>query len=128
MSVMEKIEEPAIQGGLANGLKIHSRAVSVYYGDKQALKEVDLDIGANEVTALIGPSGCGKSTYLRCLNRMNETIEGCTVTGKIEKSEAIDNLLAIRDAADGLMVARGDLGIEMPPQELPLLQKRIIAA
>lgn len=50
------------------------------------------------------------------------------IVAKIEKSEAIDNLLAIRDAADGLMVARGDLGIEMPPQELPLLQKRIIAA
>lgn len=50
------------------------------------------------------------------------------IIAKIEKSEAIDNLLAIRDAADGLMVARGDLGIEMPPQELPLLQKRIIAA
>ncbi len=49
------------------------------------------------------------------------------IVAKIEKSEAIDNLLAIRDAADGLMVARGDLGIEMPPQELPLLQKRIIA-
>ena len=50
------------------------------------------------------------------------------IIAKIEKSEAIDNLMAIRDAADGLMVARGDLGIEMPPQELPLLQKRIIAA
>ncbi len=49
------------------------------------------------------------------------------IIAKIEKSEAIDNLIAIRDAADGLMVARGDLGIEMPPQELPLLQKRIIA-
>ena len=50
------------------------------------------------------------------------------IVAKIEKSEAIENLIAIRDAADGLMVARGDLGIEMPPQELPLLQKRIIAA
>ena len=50
------------------------------------------------------------------------------IIAKVEKSEAIDNLLAIRDAADGIMVARGDLGIEMPPQELPLLQKRIIAA
>ena len=50
------------------------------------------------------------------------------IIAKIEKSEAIENLIAIRDVADGLMVARGDLGIEMPPQELPLLQKRIIAA
>jgi phosphate transport system ATP-binding protein len=84
MSVMEKVEQTVSPTGLASTAKIHSRAVSVYYGDKQALKEVDLDIGANEVTALIGPSGCGKSTYLRCLNRMNETIEGCTVTGTIE--------------------------------------------
>jgi phosphate transport system ATP-binding protein len=72
------------QPGSVASPKIRSRGVSVYYGDKQALKEVDLDIGANQVTALIGPSGCGKSTYLRCLNRMNETIEGCHVNGTIE--------------------------------------------
>jgi len=63
--------------------KITSRQVDVFYGDKQALKGVGLDIGANEVTALIGPSGCGKSTYLRCLNRMNDVIETCRVTGEI---------------------------------------------
>lgn len=59
---------------------------------------------------------------------MNRKPRQIPIIAKIEKSEAIDNLIAIRDAADGLMVARGDLGIEMPPQELPLLQKRIIAA
>ena len=59
------------------------RNVSVFYGDKQALNEVNLDIYRNEVTALIGPSGCGKSTFLRCLNRMNDTIDICRVTGKI---------------------------------------------
>jgi phosphate transport system ATP-binding protein len=63
---------------------IVSRDVNVFYGEKQAIKNVSLDIGKNEVIALIGPSGCGKSTYLRCLNRMNDTIPGCKVTGKIE--------------------------------------------
>ncbi len=64
--------------------KFTSRNVDVFYGNKQALFDVDLDIRANEVTALIGPSGCGKSTYLRCLNRMNDTIDICKVTGSIE--------------------------------------------
>jgi phosphate transport system ATP-binding protein len=63
---------------------IKTRDVSVYYGDKRALYDVSLDVGKNEVIALIGPSGCGKSTYLRCLNRMNDTIDGCRVTGRIE--------------------------------------------
>ena len=58
--------------------------VSVFYGEKQALFDVNLDIYRNEVTALIGPSGCGKSTFLRCLNRMNDTIDICRVTGNIE--------------------------------------------
>lgn len=60
------------------------RDVSVFYGDKQALFDVNLDIFRNEVTALIGPSGCGKSTFLRCLNRMNDTIDICRVTGTIK--------------------------------------------
>lgn len=62
----------------------HTKNVEVYYGDKQALHGLDLDIPPHQVTALIGPSGCGKSTYLRCLNRMNDTIESCRVTGVIE--------------------------------------------
>lgn len=61
-----------------------TRGVSVFYGDKQALFDIDLDIYENQVTSLIGPSGCGKSTYLRCLNRMNDTIDICRVSGKIE--------------------------------------------
>ena len=61
-----------------------TRDVDVFYGDKQAIHGVNLDIGRNEVIAMIGPSGCGKSTYLRCLNRMNDTIEGCRVSGRIE--------------------------------------------
>ncbi len=64
-------------------VKFASRKVCVYYGEKQALFDVDLDVLKNKVTALIGPSGCGKSTYLRCLNRMNDTIPICRVTGEI---------------------------------------------
>jgi len=63
--------------------KITARNVRVHYGDKEALKGIDLDISANRVTALIGPSGCGKSTFLRCLNRMNDTIVGASVSGDI---------------------------------------------
>jgi len=59
------------------------RDVNVWYGDKHAIKNVSLDIGRNEVIAMIGPSGCGKSTFIRCLNRMNDTIEGCRITGEI---------------------------------------------
>ena len=63
--------------------KMVCRGVNVYYGEKRAIKNVGLDIGANEVIAFIGPSGCGKSTFLRCLNRMNDTITGCRVAGEI---------------------------------------------
>jgi phosphate transport system ATP-binding protein len=59
------------------------RNVKVFYGDNEALHGVDLDVGAREVTSLIGPSGCGKSTFLRCLNRMNDVIDGCRVEGEI---------------------------------------------
>ena len=60
------------------------RNVDVHYGDKQAIRDVSLDIGRNEVIAMIGPSGCGKSTFLRCLNRMNDTIDSCRVSGEIK--------------------------------------------
>ena len=64
--------------------RITCRNVDVFYGDKQAIKNVSLDIGQNEVIAMIGPSGCGKSTFIRCLNRMNDTIDICRVTGEIK--------------------------------------------
>ena len=63
--------------------KVSSRDVNVFYGEKHALKHIDLDIRPNEVTALIGPSGCGKSTFLRCINRMNDLIEAARVTGSL---------------------------------------------
>ncbi|ADL01012.1 phosphate ABC transporter, ATPase subunit [Brevundimonas subvibrioides ATCC 15264] len=69
--------------GPAGPTKIAARDVSVFYGDKQALFDVSLDIPDKTVTAFIGPSGCGKSTFLRCMNRMNDTIQGARVTGQI---------------------------------------------
>ena len=63
---------------------ITARDVDVFYGDKQALFGIDLDIQAKEVTALIGPSGCGKSTFLRAINRMNDLIPICRMTGQLE--------------------------------------------
>ena len=64
-------------------IKISSESVDVYYGGKQALFDVSLDIEKNSVTSFIGPSGCGKSTFLRCFNRMNDVIPSCRVMGKI---------------------------------------------
>lgn len=64
--------------------KIVARGVNVFYGEKQALFDVSVDIPEKSVTAFIGPSGCGKSTFLRCINRMNDTIPICRVTGDIE--------------------------------------------
>ncbi|EKU36853.1 phosphate ABC transporter ATP-binding protein PstB [Acinetobacter sp. AYS6] len=64
-------------------IKISAQDAHVYYGDFEAIKGIDLDIYKNEVIAFIGPSGCGKSTFLRTINRMNDTIDGCRVTGKI---------------------------------------------
>jgi phosphate transport system ATP-binding protein len=87
-----KIEQPEGQGHVpvheviletANPRAISVRNVNVFYGEKQALFNIDLDIPARQVTALIGPSGCGKSTLLRCFNRMNDVIDSCRVTGAI---------------------------------------------
>src|ERR1700723_4703378 len=72
-AVRDKISDPVLT----------ARSVSVMYGDKCAVRNVPLDIGRNQVLALIGPSGCGKSTFLRCLNRMNDTIPSARVEGKI---------------------------------------------
>ena len=78
----QRIEE-TIGENIVDNAKISTRNVDVFYGDKQAIFDASLDIRKNEVIALIGPSGCGKSTFLRALNRMNDTIPTCRVTGKL---------------------------------------------
>ncbi|MBM3120688.1 MAG: phosphate ABC transporter ATP-binding protein [Chloroflexi bacterium] len=79
--------------------KFEVRHLHVYYGEKQALRDVTVAIAAREVTALIGPSGCGKSTFLRCLNRMNDTIPGARVEGQI-LLDSQDILALPADVAD----------------------------
>ena len=87
MASVETLTRPVPNTATAAGtgsFKMTTRDVNVFYGEKQALRNVSLDIPETRVTALIGPSGCGKSTYLRCLNRMNDVIEGARVTGEIK--------------------------------------------
>jgi len=67
--------------------RMTARNVDVFYGDKQAIVDVSLDIGSSQVISFIGPSGCGKSTFLRCLNRMNDTIDICRIDGEIKIDE-----------------------------------------
>ena len=76
--------DPQHAHGGTGPVKLSAQGVNVFYGEKQALFDVSLDVEARAVTALIGPSGCGKSTFLRCINRMNDTIQGARVTGRIE--------------------------------------------
>jgi phosphate transport system ATP-binding protein len=73
----------ALSEPVSGAIKVSARQVNVFYGEKQALFDVSVDIPDRSVTAFIGPSGCGKSTFLRCINRMNDTILGCMVTGSI---------------------------------------------
>jgi phosphate transport system ATP-binding protein len=75
------MEAPPPMAADGTPIKMQARGVKVFYGPKQALKGIDIDVEENRVLALIGPSGCGKSTFLRCLNRMNDTIEHCRVEG-----------------------------------------------
>ncbi|KQQ58192.1 phosphate ABC transporter ATP-binding protein [Rhizobium sp. Leaf311] len=89
---MNMLSEAAVEKALDKKMndviyKMIGKDVSVYYSEKRALYDVNLNVRENTVTALIGPSGCGKSTFLRTLNRMNDTIDGCRVTGKITLDE-----------------------------------------
>ncbi len=72
-----------MESPVADVVKMRTESLAVYYGDTLAVRDVTIDIFANQVLALIGPSGCGKSTFLRTLNRMNETISGARITGKV---------------------------------------------
>ena len=65
------------------GNKFEIKDLNLYYGDYHALKNINMDLAENEITAFIGPSGCGKSTFLQCLNRMNDLVEGCKITGSV---------------------------------------------
>ena len=65
------------------GNKFEIKDLNLYYGDYHALKNINMDLAENEITAFIGPSGCGKSTFLKCLNRMNDLVEGCKITGSV---------------------------------------------
>ena len=65
------------------GNKFEIKDLNLYYGDYHALKNINMNLAENEITAFIGPSGCGKSTFLKCLNRMNDLVEGCTITGSV---------------------------------------------
>lgn len=76
--------------------KLETRNLNLYYGPKQALKDVSITMQANTVTAFIGPSGCGKSTFLRCFNRMNDLIEGVKITGDV----LVDNVDIYKNVID----------------------------
>lgn len=65
------------------GNKFEIKDLNLYYGDYHALKNINMNLSENEITAFIGPSGCGKSTFLKCLNRMNDLVEGCKITGSV---------------------------------------------
>ena len=83
MRLVERGVDRQATGQAEGQVKVEARGVQVFYGAKHALKDVDVDILDRTVTAFIGPSGCGKSTFLRCINRMNDTIESARVTGSI---------------------------------------------
>ena len=68
---------------LNSEVKILTENLNLFYGDKQALFDINIALEKNKVTALIGPSGCGKSSFLRCINRMNDTIKDCRITGRL---------------------------------------------
>lgn len=83
-----------------DNIRMKTQGLSVFYNDEQALFDVNLDIYTNKVTALIGPSGCGKSTFMRCLNRMNDYVEGCRVTGKVR----LDGFNIYKDNVDTILL------------------------
>ena len=86
--------------------KLLVKNLDVFYGDKKAINNIDLTIKEKQVTSLIGPSGCGKSTFLRCLNRMNDTVEGCKVNGDI----ILDGVDIYKDNVD-VVGTRGRVGM-----------------
>ena len=100
MDAIAAAESPQADLRTATKPKIVASKVGVFYGEADALRNVDLDIGENQVTSLIGPSGCGKSTFLRCLNRMNDVIDGCRVVGDI----TLDGIDIYRSGLDAVQL------------------------
>lgn len=90
-AVLEPVIDTDVMGTVGNPFvdnpRMICRDVYVYYGETCAIKNVSIDVACNEVLAMIGPSGCGKSTFLRCLNRMNDTVPSCRVEGQISLDE-----------------------------------------
>ncbi len=103
---VEAKQMPAAAAAKGHKAKVVARGVDVFYGEKHALKKVNIDIREHQVTAFIGPSGCGKSTFLRCLNRMNDTIDSCRVAGEI-KLDSLD----IYDKAIDVVQLRARVGM-----------------
>src|SRR3546814_19222627 len=83
MQATTEIRDRPTPAAAAQAVALRGHKVNVFYGAKQALFDIDLEIGRHAVTSLIGPSGCGKSTFLRCFNRMNDPIASCRVEGEI---------------------------------------------
>ncbi len=83
-----------------NDIRMKTQDLSVFYNDQQALFDVNLDIETHKVTALIGPSGCGKSTFMRCLNRMNDYVDSCRVTGEVR----LDGFNIYKDNVDTILL------------------------
>jgi phosphate transport system ATP-binding protein len=81
--LIERTERTTVGQTTVDDPRMSCRNLAVYYDSKKAISNISMDIGRNEVLAMIGPSGCGKSTFLRCLNRMNDTVDGCEVTGQV---------------------------------------------
>ena len=105
-NAFDRIKKKTVGDPFSENPRMTCRDVDVYYGEKQAIFDVSLDIGKNEVIALIGPSGCGKSTFLRCLNRMNDTIDICRVEGEIKLDE-----LDIYDPTIDVVPLRAQVGM-----------------
>ena len=121
MSNLAFAEPPEMTAPESVTAKMSCRNVQVHYGEAHALKGVDLDVNEREVLALIGPSGCGKSTFLRCLNRMNDTIIGARVSGR---QAAFHHLIEIGLAVGQAMDARaiGDIVIDRFRERIRLLE------
>ena len=95
---------------------IKTNSLNLYYGEKKALNDVNLEIEKNEITALIGPSGCGKSTFLRVLNRMNDTIAQCKITGEV----VYDGINIYEDKIDPMLIRKKIGMVFQKPNPFPL--------